>query len=369
MGIRRDPDPSRLLPILTDRLGRLALRSAQLLLVGAVVVVVVQALVRLHVVVIPFLLAAILAAAFSPLVRLLRARGVPRAVASTLTLVGGLLVVGVLIVFVVYTSATQWKAVIAAASDGFEQVQAFLIQLRLPVDQSQLADLQRSVSKFLTSPEFGSTALAGLSVATEFLTSAFLLVVLLFFFLQDGDTMWAFLLRPASPEGRARGQRVGGTAVRVLGGYARGTTIVAFAGAVPIGLALFLLQIPLALPLTVLMFLATFVPIVGGIVVGILAVLVALVTNGPTAAIVLAIVVVVIQQVQGNVLTPMVLSRYLRLHALVILVAITAGSIVGGIIGAVLAVPVAALAWEIVKVWDPPGEERGRDAVLEPGEG
>ena len=39
---------------------------------------------------------------------------------------------------------------------------------------------------------------------------------------------------------------------------------------------------------------------------------------------------------------------------LVILVALTAGTIVAGIIGAVLAVPIAAVGWAIVKTWDAP---------------
>jgi predicted PurR-regulated permease PerM len=33
---------------------------------------------------------------------------------------------------------------------------------------------------------------------------------------------------------------------------------------------------------------------------------------------------------------------------------LTAGTILGGIVGAVLSVPIAAVAWAIVKVWDAP---------------
>ncbi|MDY7557090.1 hypothetical protein [Cryobacterium sp. 10C3] len=37
-----------------------------------------------------------------------------------------------------------------------------------------------------------------------------------------------------------------------------------------------------------------------------------------------------------------------------ILVALTAGTVLGGIAGAVLAVPLVAVAWSIVRVWDHP---------------
>jgi putative heme transporter len=44
----------------------------------------------------------------------------------------------------------------------------------------------------------------------------------------------------------------------------------------------------------------------------------------------------------------------LRLHPLVILFALTAGTVLAGLTGAVLAVPIAASVWRAVQVWDGP---------------
>ena len=55
---------------------------------------------------------------------------------------------------------------------------------------------------------------------------------MLFFFLKDGDRIWAFFMRPFSGVRLERGRRVGVTSVKVLGGYVRGTAIVAFVDAV-----------------------------------------------------------------------------------------------------------------------------------------
>ena len=66
--------------------------------------------------------------------------------------------------------------------------------------------------------------------------------------------------------------------------------------------------------------------------------------------------VVVVNQLEGNFLQPVVMGRSLRLHALVILIALTIGTVLGGIVGAVLSVPIAAVAWGIVQVWD--GDDR-----------
>jgi predicted PurR-regulated permease PerM len=44
----------------------------------------------------------------------------------------------------------------------------------------------------------------------------------------------------------------------------------------------------------------------------------------------------------------------MKLHAFVILVALTVGTVLGGIVGAVLAVPITAAVWGAITVWDGP---------------
>ena len=51
------------------------------------------------------------------------------------------------------------------------------------------------------------------------------------------------------------------------------------------------------------------------------------------------------------------MGRTLSIHALVILLALTAGTILAGIIGAILSVPIAAVSWAVIKVWI--GEDDG----------
>ncbi|BDZ49271.1 hypothetical protein GCM10025867_15120 [Frondihabitans sucicola] len=153
-----------------------------------------------------------------------------------------------------------------------------------------------------------------------------------------------------------------------FGGYVRGTATVALVDAIGIGLGLFIIGVPLALPLSVIVFLSAFVPLVGATVAGILAALVALVANGPVAAIVVVAIVILVNQLEGNFLQPVVMARSLSLHPLVVLIALTAGTIIGGIVGAVLAVPIAAVAWGIITVWNGPDKpaEFARQKRLEP---
>ncbi|MBT2518347.1 AI-2E family transporter [Streptomyces sp. ISL-90] len=337
-----------------DRLGRWSTRSLQVLIVIALAALAVWALVQVKLLIIPVLIAIILAAAAAPLMRLLRRYGLSSLLAAWITLVGGILVLGGVVTLIVLAVRTQWPELLASAYEGFDNLIVWLQTLPLPIDQEQIAATRDAIVDFFTSAEFGTGALAGVSAAAEVLTGALLVVVVLFFLLKDGDRIWTFFLRPLRGARHERGRRIGETSVKVLGGYVRGTAVIAFVDAAAIGIGLAILQVPLALPLAVIVFLGSFIPIVGATITGILAALVALVANGPVVALIVLAIVVGVNQLEGNFLQPVVMAQSLKLHPLVILVALTAGTILAGIVGAVLAVPIAAVGWAIIKVWEGP---------------
>ena len=341
----------------TDRLGVAGTRSLQILLVLTLATVVVYALIQLRIAVIPLLLAIIIASAFSPVIRWMRNRGLPAMAAAWITLLGSLLIFGGIITAIVFAVRSQWAELWQQAQTGFDKLLAWVQTLPLPLDDVDFDELRDQAVDFLTSAQFGSGALTGVVAVGEFVTGFILFLVILFFFLKDGDRIWAFFLHRFDSVRKARGERVGRTAVTTLGGYIRGTSIVALVDAVAIGVALAIMQVPLALPLAVIIFVAAFIPIVGATVAGILAALVALVANGPLIALIVIIVVVAVNQLEGNFLQPVVMAQSLKLHPLVILLALSAGTILGGIVGAVLSVPIAATAWAIIKTWDAPGSQ------------
>ncbi|WP_368496554.1 AI-2E family transporter [Herbiconiux sp. A18JL235] len=354
------PQPS-LRSLLTDRLGHLSIRSLQITVVLVLAVGIVFALVQLKLVVIPVLIALILASAVHPVMAWLRRRGLSSMVATWITLLTALVMVGGVITLIVFAVRGQWSALGDSAAQGIDDLHGFVSGLPFEIDQAQIDGARDAVLGFLTSSQFGSGALAGVSAAGEVITGAVLMIVILFFFIKDGPAIWAFLLKPFSGHRHARGERIGRTAVGVFGGYVRGTAVIAFVDAAAIGIGLAVLGVPLALPLAIIVFIGAFIPIVGATLAGVLAALVALVANGPVVALIVVGIVIAVNQLEGNFLQPVVMAQSLKLHPLVILVALTAGTILGGIIGAVLSVPIAAVAWSIVKVWDkeaPPPETR-----------
>ncbi|WP_332762010.1 AI-2E family transporter [Pseudarthrobacter sp.] len=347
-----------------DGFGRVGIRSAQVLLILAVAVASVYALMQIKLLVIPVLIALILAAAIGPFVNVLRRRGLPGAAATGLAFVALLLLLAGVGTVIYFSVRSQWAELAQQASSGLDELEQFLLTGPIPIDREQLNQAREGIIQFATSSQVRSGAITGLSVVTEFLAGSALMVVILFFFLKDGAKIWNFFLRPFSGQREAKLRRVGSRTLEVLGGYVRGTAIVALVDAVAIGAALLILQVPLAFPLAIIIFMTAFIPLVGATVAGILAALVALVANGPVVALIVVAVVIAVNQLEGDLLQPIVMGKSLQLHALVILMALTAGTILAGIIGAVLSVPMAAVIWAVIQVWtaeDPNLEDMNPD--------
>lgn len=337
-----------------DAPGKFATRSLQALIIVGLAALVLFLVTRLTLVAIPIVLAVILAASLYPVVAKLLSWGFTPVLAAVTTLLSAAVIIGGVLTLIVNAVIRQWPELAESAVAGFDELHNAMDGLPWQVTPEQLDSVKETIISFLTSSSFGSTAVAGLSATGTFVTGMVLMFVVLFFFLKDGPQIWEFLIRPFTGESYLRARRAGTKTVSTLGHYIRGTATVAAADSIGIWLGLVIIGVPLALPLAFVVFLASFVPLVGATVAGILAALVALVSNGPVEALLVIGVVILVNQLEGNFLQPVLMGRSLSLHPLVIMLALTAGTITAGILGAVLSVPIAAVIWGVMNVWDGP---------------
>ncbi len=156
--------------------------------------------------------------------------------------------------------------------------------------------------------------------------------------------MWPWAVRLFPPEARSDVDQLGRIAWRTMGGYLGGQAIVALVDAVFIGLALWLIGVPLVLPLAILTFVGGFFPVIGAFVAGGAAALIALVSNGFLDALLVVAAATVVQQLEGNLLQPMIVGRAVRIHPVAVILAVTSGAVIWGLPGAILAVPTVAVA-------------------------
>ncbi|ALE07828.1 hypothetical protein AL755_13825 [Arthrobacter sp. ERGS1:01] len=341
-----------------DGLGRSAIRSAQALLVLTLVSVVIWGLTRVPLVLTPILLALILASAIGPMVHWLSRHRWPRALAVLTSFVAILAVFGGVITGIVFLIRSQSKDLVAQADIGIDRLHGLLVQGPYPVTDAQINSIRDTLQKFILSATFGNEALTGLRVAADVAVGTVLMAVILFFFLKDGEKIRNFLFSFLPTTQRTKAHIAADHGSVVLGGYVRGTALVALTDALIIGLALAIMRVPLALPLAVFVFIGGFIPIIGATAAGTLAVVVALIFNGPVPALIVLIVLVGANQLEHHVLQPLLMGKVLRIHGLAILLALAAGTTLAGLTGALLAVPLTAVGWSIIKIWT------GRDALV-----
>ncbi len=325
-------------------LDTLAQLSWRLLVVLVGVAGLVVLLTRLYLVSLPIILALILATIAVPPARRLERRGVPRLLAALLVVVGGAVVFVGGIVLLVPAFTRQVAELGPTIDEAFTRVLAWVDEGPLGLDRVEIealvTDALANVGQFsgTIASQVGSIAVA----VGEALTAFTLAIVLLFFFVKDGEQIVGWFISRAPERLRDDMRAAGARGWGALAGYVRGTAAIALIDAVGVGIGLLIVGVPLVLPLTLLVFLGGFVPVIGAFTSGLLATLVALATGGLSTALIVLGVVLAVQQLEGNVLQPLIMRRAVALHPVVILTVLTAGAVIVGVVGAFLAVPIAA---------------------------
>lgn len=306
---------------------------------------------KLWVVLLPVLLAIVVATVLWPPTGLLMRIGLPPAAAASLTLIGFIGVLAGGIALIVPSVVDQMPELSDKATTGINTVRDWLQGPPLNMRDEQLdSAVDAVVSRVQSSAEqIASGVFTGVSTATSVLVTLFLVLVLSFFFIKDGPKFLPWLHKFVGGRNGRHFEEVLVRVWQVLGGFIRTQAVVSFIDAFFIGLGLVILGVPLWGVLTALTFVGGFIPMVGAFVAGALAVLVALVGNGFTTALIVLAIIVAVQQLEGNVLQPVLQSRTMKLHAVVVLLAVTGGGTLYGITGAFLAVPVVAVVTVVVR--------------------
>src|SRR4029078_12713973 len=138
-----------------------------------------------------------------------------------------------------------------------------------------------------------------------------------------------------------------GGVIRSLRGYFRGVTLVAAFTGIVVGLAAWLLGVPLAGTIGVVTFVTAYVPFIGAFVAGAFAVIIALGAKGTTIALVMLLIVILANGLLQNIVQPFAMGAALDLHPLAVLVLTIGAGCLFGMIGLVLAAPLASGAGHI----------------------
>jgi predicted PurR-regulated permease PerM len=336
----------------------------RLLVIAGAAYLVANVLSFLAALVIPVVVALLITALVAPVVDWLQRVGVRRGIGSIVVVVLTIGLVAALLIFAGQQVANGADDLANSTVDGLDKIRNWLQTGPLHASDSQINNYIQSVQDAITKQTEGGGALGKVTeVGTavgHVLAGFFIVLFSTYFFLSDGDRIWAWLVRLSPRAARERVDSSGRVAWISLTQFVRATVIVAATDAILIGIGAAILSVPFSLAIGVLVFLGAFVPIVGATVAGTVAVLVALVDQGLVTALIMLAVVIGVQQLEGHVLQPFLMGRWVSVHPLGVILAIGAGVLIAGVAGALVAVPLAAAANAVVQhlaAYTEPGDD------------
>lgn len=315
--------------------------SWRMLVVGVALYIVVTFLAGIPLVSIPIFLSLIFTALLHRPVGFLR-RFLPNWLAALIVLIGAIAIIGGILALVVVRIDSTAFSLIDQGQHVLDEIRN--VVHRLPGVGGGSAGLLDKAKAWVqtNSSSLLSGAFAAARVTIDLITGLVLTLFLTLFFLIDGELQWGWVVRLLPSRVRPVANGAGQRAFSVLSGWITGTSIIAAIHAVVIGVSMWILGTPLVLVFTVLVFFGSYIPIIGAFVFGGLAVLVTLLAVGVWPSVILFAVLLLEGLLEAHVYQPLIMGKTVRLHPVVILIALTVGGALAGVMGAIAAIPVAA---------------------------
>ncbi|HEU0041866.1 MAG TPA: AI-2E family transporter [Jiangellaceae bacterium] len=347
-----------------------AVIAGRLLIIGLAVAATVWGVLQVQFIVTAIVLGFAMVALLWPLTKWLRSKRVPAVLAALACVLLFLAFFIGLLVFVVAQVVDSGPSMVRAITGSVDSVTDWLSEGPFGIDtaniQGLLGELQSRLGDILGG--VSSAAAAGLSVVGNFTTVVLIATFFTIFALTSGDKLWYQFASALRTDHQAPATAAFRSGMKATGNWFYASTITGLVDGVMIGVGLLILDVPLAVPIGALTFLMGYVPMVGATLAGAVAVAVALFSGGFADALWALGIVLLVQQIEGNVLSPLLMSRAVSFHPLIILLLTTAAATAFGLVGLFLAVPVAGaftagiLAWRRTMQEQDEGPDRDADA-------
>jgi predicted PurR-regulated permease PerM len=333
-----------------SRIHRWGMTSWSALGIILLLVVITMGLGAIRSVVVPFVIAFILAAVTEPLVLALERRKVQHLLATVISM---LFAVGLAVAIVWMVGRGFIHQLPLIQQQLLAGWDAFLSWGRsLDLDPAVLDRIRTSADHYVSKLSSGLVGIvsATFSGALAFVMGTFFAGFFLFFMLRDNRLFPKWLARVTNSDEDLFADIMGVTN-EALRGYFKGTAVTALLTAPIFMVPWIVLDIPSAIAIFVLYFVLSFVPYVGAWVTGAIAVLIAFGSGGTSAALIILLAFLISNGAIQNAVASWALGSSLKIHPVTVMLATLIGGAIAGLIGMILAAPmVAALSRSLVVV-------------------
>lgn len=347
----------------------------------------------LSVILAPTLLALLIVYLLNPCVTWLEQHRVHRLLgtfASYLAVIGALAGLAALILPLLAAQAREFVEAapeIGAELTGLAERAAVRLGFELDVRFLDVTQIAAQVEEFVTDAANRETLIALLTGLSGVARGAVFFVftvtvgpVIAFYVLVDLPRFQVHARRLVPPAYRDEVREVGTKLSRVVGGFVRGQLVIALVIGVAASLVLGVVGLRYWLLVGVIAGVTNLIPLLGPFVAGLIGATIAFVTEGLGFAVLVALAMTAVQQLDGNLMTPLIMGRTVRVHPLAVLLVILIAGVLYGIFGMLVAVPIVAGAkvlaqhvWQTRVPWAqlpsghtpraPPSEEQGDGAT------
>ena len=300
----------------------------------------------LHQIITILVIAFLLAYILEPIASFLEAKGLSRAFATTIIFILIFLILGLaswLIIPGLFNElfALQNRIAAKGSADFIHSIEKFINSNFAFIDLESL-DLQQKVDELLVN--FADQLLSIISNALSIISAIVIIPFIVFFLIKDGRTMKKSFISYVPNRYFEMTLNVLHKIDLQLGGYLRGQFIEAFVVGILSVIALWLLDVQYFILIGAFAGLANMIPYVGPVAGAVPAILVTIVNGGDSAKILYIIgAFAAVQLIDNVVLQPMVLSKSVNLHPLIIVLAVLIGGHFFGLLGMLLAVPASGI--------------------------
>jgi predicted PurR-regulated permease PerM len=244
--------------------------------------------------------------------------------------------------------AKQAPQYLKQAQEGKGPVGTFAKRFHL---ENQLRKAVPAISKSLSRLPVQVVGVLRSAATTAFRVA--IVIILAIFMLVEGPSLLGAFMAGVPPDKKESMRAIGQTTARVVSGYTLGVVALGVLNGLVTAVALAVMGVPFVSSLAVWAGVVDVLPIVGGLI-GIVPAALFAFAHSVVAGIVVVAVMFGYQQVKNHVLYPLAVGRAVQLNALLVLVAVLAGSTLMGIAGALLAIPIAGTLHAIIVEFAPP---------------
>ena len=189
---------------------------------------------------------------------------------------------------------------------------------------------------------------------------------LAFYFLKDWRQLCRMITDLFTPSARPKASRVMANIGIAISGYVEGLWKLSILAALSVTIVLLILGVPYPLVFGLIALLAETIPVIGPIISAIPAVFVAYTSTTPDTALMLAVFYIIYYTMDSQILQPVIMGKKIKLHPVVILLALMIGGKLFGILGMLFAMPVAAVYRVLYdELWHYDGVDTEEDIVTD----